>query len=156
MYSVNQGHWRHRKSGSKLQVMFTVWTLSFVICYPSRPSDPLAVYFQRISSVQIRPDYTMRHGKCSMSSNFLCYAVPHNKFPVFLENTCLYFVLQQVFSLSLFFSFLLRLIPHSYFWMSLYSITMCLQRLYTIKPATGSVALYFHTKRLKEKQQKRL
>jgi hypothetical protein len=35
--------------------------------------------------------------ECSVPSNLLCYAVPHNRYTLLLENISLYFVLQQVF-----------------------------------------------------------
>jgi hypothetical protein len=70
--------------------------------------------------------------------DFLCYAVPHNdRYTLRLENISLYFELQPVLLLSFFI-----LHPMSYSTPSFLDVTalycMFLQRLYTVKPATGS------------------
>jgi hypothetical protein len=93
-----------------------------------------------------------RTSEYSKPSNFLCNAVLHkNRKTLLLENISLYLELQQVFQLvtlgytnrqtpsrcSLTSPSSRALFPH-HFWMWLYSITMFLQRPYTIKPATGS------------------
>lgn len=82
----------------------------------------------------------MVHGKFSVSLS-LCFAVPHNNRYILLpENISLYLALQKVFLLRRF----ILLHPTGYFTTLLQSIPYV------------AVVLYFHTKRLKDDQNKRL
>jgi hypothetical protein len=41
--------------------IYSMDRICFLFCYPSHPSNPLAFYFKRISSTQIRPDYSIQY-----------------------------------------------------------------------------------------------
>jgi hypothetical protein len=91
----------------------------------TRRNNPEEVIFTRMVNVQFR--------------RFLCYAVPHNCYTLLLENIRLYFV-QQAFFLRFFLNFFLHPVPYSLLLLNVtvgYSITVFLQRLKTIKPATS-------------------
>jgi hypothetical protein len=104
------------------------------------------------------------HGECPVLSNILYYAFPHkNRYTLLLVNISLYFVLHLVFSFVFFYiypmpysipSFLnVTVLRYNVFTRAVYKAKLALVDWCTTYTA---VALYFHTKRLKEDRHKRL
>jgi hypothetical protein len=117
-------------------------------CIKNRWATNLIIIIITTTTTTVGSEINLAHmqGDCSVPSIF-CYAVPHNnRYTLGLENISFHFVAQNVFFLRLFLSFLICFFSfplsyalfHTFISEYGYSITMFLQRLYAIKPATGS------------------
>jgi hypothetical protein len=136
------------------------YTINYLLIFPAH-------------AIRARSGWSIQ-SKRSIHSNFLlCSPAQQQLYTLAWKHKSLFHTtagvlssfLHPFLSLFLYFSFIPYLIPYLHFWAWLYSITMFLQKLY-IQTSNWllvccctpyiAVALYFHTKRLKEDRHKGL